>query len=160
MRIVSAAVKGLSRFMHWISCICLTAIIVVTVIDIVMRRVGAPVHFAMEITVFLAGIVIASALPQTTLDNGNVVMEFLTVQLTLRSRRVLFRITRCVGSIMIGIIGWKIIAVGMRLAKAGQISTNLKIPESPVAYIIAACFFVECLVLLCQLFDSPEEAQS
>lgn len=159
MRLFGRVVKGLSRLMYWISCVAIVSIMMLTVLDVTLRRLGTPIDFVFEVVVLLAAIVIGFALPQTSLDKGHVVMEFLNGKLSPRWQRVLNVATRCVGIVTFAIIGWNIIRIGNHLLEVKQVSAILEIPEFPVAYGIGVCCFIECLVLVLDLAQASQEAE-
>ena len=160
MKVISGTIKALSRFLYWISCLSIVSILFLTVLDVTLRRLRTPIDFAFEIVVFLAAIVIGSALPQTSLDKGHVVMEFLTTKLSRQWQKALNIVSRCIGIVTFAILCWNIIRVGNRLRGAGQCSPILHIPEFPVAYWIGVCCFIECLVLVYGLVDDSEGVAS
>jgi hypothetical protein len=45
------------------------------------------------------------------------------------------------------LIGWNLWQVGLDLRRAGEVSLTLQLPFYPVAFGVALCCFVECLVL-------------
>ncbi len=159
MKKLFGVVRMLSRVMYWISCAALVCIVGLTVLDVTLRKLGKPIDFTFELVVFLAAIVIGFALPQTSLEKGHVVMEFLTVKLSPDWKKALNVATRCVGIITFFIIGWNIIRAGNHFMAVGQTSAILNIPEFPVAYGVGACCFVECFVLVFELIQPPEEAR-
>ena len=158
MRHLFAAVKAVSLMMYWISCTVLVTIVGLTVLDVTLRKFGRPIDFTFEIVVFLAAIVIGFALPQTSLEKGHVVMDFLSVKLSQKWRRLLYLSTRWVGVITFAIIGWNIMRIGNHLLRMKQVSPILEIPEFPVAYGVGACCFVECLVLVFDFMQNSKEA--
>jgi TRAP-type C4-dicarboxylate transport system permease small subunit len=159
MKSLFVAVKAVSRLMYWISCAALVAIVGLTVLDVFLRKFGSPIDFTFEIVVFLAAIVIGFALPQTSLERGHVVMEFLSVKLSPKWQRLMHLTTRWVGIITFAIIGWNIVRIGNHLLEVKQVSPILEIPEFPVAYGVGACCFVECLVLVFDLIQTSKEAE-
>jgi TRAP-type C4-dicarboxylate transport system permease small subunit len=159
MKQLSSAVKLLSRVMYWISCGALVSIVALTVIDVTLRKLGSPIDFTFEVVVFLAAIVIGFALPQTSMDKGHVVMEFLTVKLPGKWRRAFAVTTRCIGIATFIIIGWNVIRIGNHFLEAKQASPVLEIPEFPVAYAVGICCFIECLVLVLDLKQTSEGAE-
>jgi TRAP-type transport system small permease protein len=160
MKLLSLAVKALSHFLCWISCSAIVAIVFLTVVDVILRRVRHPIDFTFEIIVFLAAIVIGFALPRTSLDKGHVTMEFVTSKVSDKWAKVLFVSTRLMATGMFAIIGWNIILYAGRLRVAGQSSAILKIPEFFVTYAVAFACLVQCLVPLVELFDSSKGVSS
>ncbi len=148
------AVKGISTLLYWISCTAVACIVCITVFDVIMRRAGRPVDFAVEIVILLAGIVIACALPATSLSKDHVIMEFLEGKVPEKWFAVVNGFTRCIAIALFVTIAVSAIKLGNGLRHAGQCSPILQIPEFPLLYILATACFVECLVLLYMLFEN------
>jgi TRAP-type C4-dicarboxylate transport system permease small subunit len=151
------AVKRVSKAMYFVSCGAIVIIVVLTVLDVILRRLGAPIDFAYEIACLLAAVVVGFALPHTSVLGGHVTMEFLETKVSLKWKAILRVITRCTGIAIFGVIGWQAIRLGNHLREANQVSAVLELPEYPVAYALAACFLVECLVLASSLKENEEE---
>ena len=154
------AVKALARSMYWVSVVAIVCIVFLTIIDVTMRKFGAPIDFVFEVVCALAGIVIGFALPQTSLDKGHVVVEFLESRIHGNWLRAVHVLTRCIGIVIFIIIGWNAIRLGTHLRLSGQYSPILQIPDFPLAYGLAVGCFVECLVLLHMMLENPEEKPS
>jgi TRAP-type C4-dicarboxylate transport system permease small subunit len=122
-----------------------------TVSDVFLRLFKMPIVGTYEIVSLLGAVVIGFAIPQTTLERGHVLMDFLTGRLRGGVQRVLHFLTRLVAVLIFLIIGWNLFVLGNDLFKAGQVSLTLKLPEYPVAYGIAFCCLFECLILLADL---------
>ena len=121
---------------------------------------GAPVDFAFEVVCALAGIVIAFALPQTSLDHGHVAVEFLDAKLSKGRLKVVHIATRWIGIVMFVIIGGNAFRLGARLARAGQHSAILEIPDFPFAYALGVGCLVEALVLFHMVLRETGEPRS
>ncbi len=146
--------------MYWVSVFAIVCIVFLTIIDVTMRKFGAPIDFVFEVVCALAGIVIGFALPQTSLDHGHVVVEFLESRLHGRWLRAVHILTRFIGIAIFVIIGWNAIRLGTHLRESGQYSPILQIPDFPLAYGLAVGCFVECLVLFHTIFENVEEKPS
>ncbi len=160
MKVLSAVVRALSRYMYRIAGVALVSIVFLMVADIILRRFRMPIDFAYEIVLFLGAIVIGFSLPQTTLNKRHVIMEWLTTKLPPKWEKVASVGTRGLGTIMFVIFGWNIVLMGNSLRVAGQVSPILEFPEYPVAYGVALCCFVEALVLFHDLLQRLVEVES
>jgi TRAP-type C4-dicarboxylate transport system permease small subunit len=154
MRTFGLVVKGISLLLFWISCTAIVCIVLLTVLDVTMRRTGQPIDFAMEIICMLAGIVIALALPMTSLNKGHVIMEFIEGKLPKNWLKVTDVLCKCIGIAIFFVIGLSTLKLGNSLRNAGQCSPILELPEFPIPYSVSVGFFVECLVLLYMLFQT------
>ncbi len=134
--------------MYRIAGAALVSIVLLTVTDVVLRRFRMPIDWAFEVIVMLAAIVISFALPQSTLDKGHVLTDFLIERLTPRRRKSIYVITRVLAIFVFAILGWRVLCLGQKFCKAGQVSPILEFPDYPVAYAVAVACFVECLVIL------------
>ena len=60
--------------------------------------------------------------------------------------------TRLMGIGLFFAAGWNLIIVGIDLYRTGEVSLTLQLPFYPVAYGLAISCFVQCLVLICDIF--------
>ena len=151
MNFLVDSIHKVSRFMYGIAGVALVGIMFLTVADVFLRLFKMPIVGTYEIVSLLGAVVIGFAIPQTTLERGHVLMDFLTGRLHGGVQRVLHFFTRLVAVLIFLIIGWNLFVLGNDLFKAGQVSLTLKLPEYPVAYGIAFCCLFECLILLADL---------
>jgi TRAP-type C4-dicarboxylate transport system permease small subunit len=151
MKAVISLINGLSRLMYWIAGIALAAIVFLTVADVLLRLTTNPIIGTYEIVSLLGAIVIGFAIPQTSIENGQVIMDFLTGKLPPGAAKFFHVLTRILAVFTFFIIGYNLITLGSDLKQTGQVSLTLQIPEYPVAFGIGICCFIECLVLLTQL---------
>jgi TRAP-type C4-dicarboxylate transport system permease small subunit len=153
-------VRKLSRIMYWIAGVAIVSIVFLTVADVILRRFRMPIDWAFEVVVLLGAIAIGFAVPQTTIDKGHVLMDFVTERLSLRWQRIFSMITRCLGIFIFAIFGWRIFPYGNNLWRSGQVSPILLLPEYPVAYGIGICCFIVCLILFYDLVQKFKEGKS
>lgn len=160
MRVFSFIIKGVSLLLYWISCAAVACIVSITVFDVIMRRAGHPVDFAVEIVILLAGVVIACAFPATSLSRNHVIMEFIEGKLSGPSSKVVNLLTRSIGMALFVTIGFGSFKLGNEFRNAGQCSPILQIPEFPLPFILGIACFVECLVLVYMfLADKTKEEE-
>lgn len=151
MKTVVSLINGLSRLMYWIAGLALAGIMFLTVADVLLRLTATPIIGTYEIVSFLGAIVIGFAIPQTSIENGHVMMDFLTGKLPYGGEKFFHVLTRLLAAFTFLIIGLNLVFLGNDLRQTGQVSLTLKIPEYPLAYGIGLCCFIECLVLLTRL---------
>ena len=154
-----AIIKKLSRFMYWIAAVAIVSIVFLTVADVILRRFRMPIDWTYEVVVLLGAIAIGFSIPQTTLDKGHVLMEFLTERLPQEWQRMFSALTRFLGIAIFAVFGWRIFSLGNNLWRSGQVSPVLQMPEYPVAYGIGVCCFVVCLVLFYDLLQKIKEVK-
>lgn len=158
MNIFQTALRRVARLMYWIAGAALAAMMFLTVADVVLRYFKTPIVGTYEIVSMLGAIVIGFAVPQTTMERGHVLMDFITGRLPFGAQRVFHLVTRLLAVLTFYIIGWNLYKLGNDLRQTGQVSLTLKFPEYPVAYGIAICCLFECLVLLSDSILKKEKA--
>ncbi len=156
MHAINAIIRRIARVMYWIAGVALAAMMFLTVSDVFLRLFKHPIVGTYELVSLLGAVVIGFAIPQTTIERGHVLMDFVTGRLPFSGQRVLHFITRVLAIVIFYIIGWNLYKLGNDLLANGQVSLTLKLPEYPVAYGIAVCCLFECLVLLSGLILKKE----
>lgn len=151
MNVLNAILQKIVYLMYGIAGIALVGIVFLTVADVFLRLFKIPIVGTYEIVSMLGAVVIGFAIPQTTIERGHVLMDFLTERFPFGGQRVLHLVTRLLGCLIFLIIGWNLFKLGNDLMATGQVSLTLKFPEYPVAYGVAFCCLLECLVLLSDL---------
>lgn len=140
--------RSVSRGLNVLAGVALTVMMMLTVVDVLSRAGGHPIVGVYEVAALALAIVIGCGLPQTSLDRGHVYMEFLLEKLSDGGRRVLNSCTRVASCIFFLLIGYNLLNVGAELFRSGEVSPTLRLPFYPVAYVVAACCFVQCAVFL------------
>jgi TRAP-type C4-dicarboxylate transport system permease small subunit len=128
--------------------VALTFMMCLTVADVVLRSFGYPILGAYELVGLSLAIVIGFSIPKVSMDRGQVYMEILLERLPAKNRAVLNTFTRILCIILFGIIGWNLFLVGNEFHATGEVSATIRIPFFPIAYCIAICCFLECLVFI------------
>jgi TRAP-type C4-dicarboxylate transport system permease small subunit len=141
------AVRPLARGMHWAGGAALVGMMFVTVADVVLRSFKSPITGTYELVGFLGAVAIGFSLPQTSLDKGQVLMDFLTRRLSAVPARVLGALTRAIGAGLFALIAWNLFAMGADLRRTGDETPLLHLPHFLLAWGIATACAVECLVL-------------
>ncbi len=153
------AVKVISHIMHVCSGIAILAIVMITCFDVIMRRTGFTVDFPYEVIRAVAGIVIAFALPETSLSKAHVAVEYLETKVSPDWFKVTYVFTRGLGIALLLFIGSNAVLLGNHLFKANEHSAVLRIPEFLFPYFLAAGCLAACLAILYRLAHESEEKQ-
>jgi len=151
MNVLNTILQKIVHALYGIAGIALAGIVFLTVADVFLRLFSIPIEGTYEIVSMAGAVVIGFAVPQTTIERGHVLMDFLTEKLPFVGQRVLHLVTRLLACLTFLIIGWNLFKLGNDLLDTGQVSLTLKFPEYPVAYGIAFCCLLECPVLLSDL---------
>jgi len=144
-------INGLSRFFNVIAGISLTFLMLLTVMDVILRALKSPIVGTYELVAFSGAVVIGFAVPLTSWLRGHIFVDFFILRFSQKVRNIFNITTRCLVIVLFFLIGWNLIKYGMDLQKSGEVSLTLQMPFYPVAYGVAVCCFVQCLVLICDV---------
>jgi TRAP-type C4-dicarboxylate transport system permease small subunit len=144
-------IKGLSRFFNVIAGISLTFLMLLTVMDVILRSLKSPIVGTYELVAFSGAVVIGFSVPLTSWMRGHIFVDFFILRFSQKVRNIFNITTRCLVIVLFFLIGWNLIKYGMDLQKSGEVSLTLQMPFYPVAYGVAVCCFVQCLVLICDV---------
>ena len=144
-------INGLSRLFNVIAGISLTFLMLLTVMDVILRALKRPIVGTYELVAFSGAVVIGFAVPLTSWLRGHIFVDFFILRFSQKVRNIFNITTRCLVIVLFFLIGWNLIKYGMDLQKSGEVSLTLQMPFYPVAYGVAVCCFVQCLVLICDV---------
>jgi TRAP-type C4-dicarboxylate transport system permease small subunit len=148
----SDKVWDLARLLNVIGGISLAFIMFLTVADIILRSFRRPIIGTYEIVAFSGAVVIGFSVPLTTWVRGHVYTDFLILRFSQKVRNLFNIFTRCLGICLFLMIGWNLMKYGIDLRESGEVSHTLTLPFYPVAYGLGISSFVQCLVLVCDIF--------
>jgi len=144
-------VSKISRGMNGIAAVALGFMILLTVADVILRYFKKPIVGTYEMVGLSGAVIIGFSLPFTSLMKGHVNVDFLTMKLSAKGRKILGFVTKCLGIVLFLIIGWNLILQGMDFHKVGEVTPTRHLPIYPVLYGIGICCFLESLALLCDV---------
>lgn len=142
--------------METIAGIALTGIMFLIGADIIGRYFGCPVPGTYEIVSIAGGLIIGLALPATSRAGAHVSTDLLLSRLSEKSRTVLVVITRLIGTCIFVLAGCGMIAMGLRLKAAGEVTAVLALPFYYAIYAIGGAFLIQALVLLSEILRQAE----
>ena len=148
MKEFSDALRWISKILNAAAGISLTFMMLLTVADVLLRAGGHPIIGTYEIAALTLGLVVGFGIPQGSLDRGHVYMEFLLSKFSKRGRNVMHTFTRALCLVLFALIGYNLFIVGAGFQASGEVSPTIKLPFYPVAYGVAVCCFLECMVFL------------
>ncbi len=145
-----------------VASIAVIFIMVLTVLDVIGRSVGRPILGTYEVIALTGAVVVGFSMPLTTATGSHVYMEFLITRLPRVLAVAMNVLTRIVCTVLFAVIGVNVYLFAGELATAREVSTTLKIPIYPFAYLLGTCCFLHCLVFLAaivQIFLAKGEQQ-
>jgi TRAP-type C4-dicarboxylate transport system permease small subunit len=151
MKSFLSMVSQLSKVVNVIAGMALTAMMLLTVFDVVLRYLGKPILGCYELVSLGAAVVIGFSLPYTSWVKGHIGVDFLLVELPEWRRGVVLVFTRIMSIALFAVVGVYLIKKGVYMHMTGQVSMTLQMPFYPVAWGVAVCCFIQCLVLICDI---------
>ena len=141
-------INRISDILKTLGAICLTAMMLLTCVDVLGRFFDHPIFGTMEIVSILATLAIAMGLAFTHETDGHVGVELLLRLLSKRMQAAISLGTSILSLGLFGIMTWQMALYARSLQKSGEVSINLKLPEYLVVYLISFCLIILTLTIL------------
>ena len=130
-------IRSLSRWLNYIASSAIVVMMVLVVIDIIARDIGAPIIGVYEVVGYLGAMVISFALLYTTVNHSNISISFLVSRFSLRAQAIIDTVTCAICIASCFFIASQGFIYGTDLWHAGQISECFRIQYFPFMYVIA-----------------------
>jgi len=147
----------ISKWANVIAGVTLTLMMLITVADVILRPLGRSIVGIFELVAFSGALVLGFSVPFTSWVRGHIYVDFLVQRLPRTTRMVFHTATRCLGIGLFFVIGWNLLEMGADLSKSGEVSPTLQMPFYPVVYAVGVCCFIQCLVLLADVWKVFED---
>lgn len=152
------AIKPVYRFSGWLtilSAIAMLVIMVVTSVDVLMRRfLNKPITGSLEISTSLLIVVIFCCVAWVMTKKGHVIVDIFSDRYPKRVREVITSIALFLSMITVGLICWGSINFGLQQYRIGEVTVLLGIPVSPFIFVLAFGSGLFGLVLLIQFINT------
>jgi TRAP-type C4-dicarboxylate transport system permease small subunit len=141
-------VERLSKLMQAVSGVALVCIMLLTVADVTLRLFGHPIVGTFEMVGLGGAIIIGFAIPITSFLRGHIFVDFLVQKFPSPIKAAFNVCTRLLAMGMFVLIGYNLILYAGELYKSGEVTLTRQLPFYPIAYGLAVCCFIQCLVLV------------
>jgi TRAP-type C4-dicarboxylate transport system permease small subunit len=145
------ALQAINKGLDFVAGVALVAIVLLTCSDVTGRYLGHPVKGAYDMVSMMGVFMIGFALPRTAWEKGHVVVDILVSKVPEAAGTALALITRILAIALFVIITWNLFDMGASFFKTKDATMTIGIPFYPVAYALALCTFVQCLVLVADI---------
>jgi TRAP-type C4-dicarboxylate transport system permease small subunit len=147
------------RLGHWagralgsVAAAVLFAMMALTFLDVVGRKLfSRPVQGAYELTEFLMGTLIFSALPLVTAREGHVTIDVLDQLVPGRAARWQRVVANAVSAGCLGVIAWRLWVLSAGHFRTSEVTMTLRIPHGPFSRLFAllsALAAIACLAVV------------
>jgi TRAP-type C4-dicarboxylate transport system permease small subunit len=151
MRIFMLLADKLNKVMDGVAGTTLVLMMILTVLDVILRFFGKPIPGTYELVSLSAGVVVAAALPRTSWEKAHVNLPILTGTFSKKGQDVCDVATRVMAILLFVIFGYNLLVMGQSLSKSNVGTQTLQVPLSPFAYIMGACCFIVCIILVADI---------
>ena len=157
MSILSKALDKFSGLLKVIGAAALTAMMLLTVVDVIGRFFKHPIFGSVELVGFLATIVVAAALPYTYKVDGHVGVEILVRLLSKKAQLIIDLFTRTLSLALFGLITWQMFLYAKDIHQTGEVSMNLEFPIYYIIYLLAFGLLVFSVTILESIFKNIKQ---
>jgi len=140
--------KSINRIIYLVAGFALMFMMLLTVADVIMREFQKPIIGTFELVGLSAAVVIGFCIPYTTSLKSHISVDFFTMILSEKKKRVLLLFTRVLGIILFFLIGYDLLLMAQDLYRSGEVSLTIKMPFYPVAIGIGLCCFMQTFTLI------------
>jgi TRAP-type C4-dicarboxylate transport system permease small subunit len=134
-----------------VAAIDLAAMMTLTVLDVTGRKFFAsPIYGAYEITEFMMGVLIFSALPLVTARENHVTIDVFDHFIAPHIGRWQRMVVNLVSTVVLGFLGWRLWILSASHLRTNEVTMTLHIPHGPfsrVFAVLAILAAVACLVV-------------
>jgi TRAP-type C4-dicarboxylate transport system permease small subunit len=128
----------LAQKVNWLAAAAVAFIMFLTVADVIGRLFGTPIRGTYEMVGFVGALVIAFALPYTSVKKGHIAVDFLMMKMPWLVRVVVNAINALIATVLFGAISWQSVLYAHSLKVSGEVSPTLQMPVYPFIYGVAA----------------------
>ena len=150
-------VTGLVLFLTSLAGLAVLLIVVITCLDVILRRCGYPVPGAVDIVQLAACIAAICALPYTTAVKAHVAVEFFFQNLPKTAKVIADGFSRLAMMVLFTVMAVRCVIHGITLMNRNSVSLTLKIPLFWVLWLMAFSLAVVVLVKVYNLTHPGKE---
>jgi TRAP-type C4-dicarboxylate transport system permease small subunit len=153
MHALSQALNKLSGILKLIGAVALTAMMMLTVVDVIGRFFKSPIFGSVELVGFLATIVVAAALPYTYRMDGHVGVEIMVRLLPDKTQIWIDILTRTLSLVLFILITWQMFLYAEDIQHTGEVSMNLQFPIYYIVYLLSFALLIFTVTIVEMIFQ-------
>lgn len=159
MNQLTGLVSGLSRAMDRIAGLCMVAVMVLVVVNILLRALfNRPILGIYDLVTMLTAVMIGLALAYCAVQNGHIAVDFLVNRLPSGFQTAIDVVMNTAALVFWVLCAWQVAGYAEMMAKSGVVSPTAQIPVHPFIYLVALGIFALSLVLLVKTAQSITKA--
>ena len=143
-----------ARWFNWIAAIAVTAMMLLTCADVLLRILRCPIPGTYEIVGLLGATFVSFSLAHTTTERGHIAVDFIVQKLPLRLQDLVDCINSIICAFLFAVITWQSVVYALDLKNSGEVSMTLQMPIHPFVFGIALGCGMLSLVLFLRSVES------
>jgi TRAP-type C4-dicarboxylate transport system permease small subunit len=157
MNIFSKSLDKFSGLLKIIGATALTAMMLLTVVDVIGRFFKYPIFGSVELVGILATIVVAAALPYTYKVDGHVGVEILVRLLSQRTQIIIDLFTQILSLFLFSLVTWQMFLYAKDIRETGEVSMNLEFPIYYIVYLLAFGLLIFSITIVEAIFKNIQQ---
>jgi TRAP-type C4-dicarboxylate transport system permease small subunit len=153
MHALSQVLNKVSDVLKLIGAVALTAMMMLTVVDVIGRFFKSPIFGSVELVGFLATVVVAAALPYTYKMDGHVGVEILVRLLPDKTQIWIDLFTRILSLVLFTLITWQMFLYAEDIQHTGEVSMNLQFPIYYIVYLLSFALLIFTVTIVEMIFQ-------
>jgi TRAP-type C4-dicarboxylate transport system permease small subunit len=151
-------IRPLERWLGYVAAAALFAMMTLTFVDVVGRKVWSSIPGSLEVTELLMLVVIFVGLPLASLKGEHVFFDLLDQVLPERARVLQSALSNGICAVLLGGAAWLVWVRAGRTAGQGDITAQLEIGIAPFQYAAAALLLLTALMHVVLIARPPDRA--
>ena len=152
-------IRPLSRIMSQISSVILFLMMILTIVDVVLRKLASKsILGTVELTEFMLVILVFFALAQTEVLDGHVKVDLIMSRFSERVQGLMDMITQFVCFVLSLLITWSSLVYSEKMRLSQEVTQDLLIPIYPFIYFVVLGCLILSFTLLIKFFMATAKA--
>jgi len=157
MSIIFKTLEKFSGILKIIGALAITAMMLLTVVDVIGRFFKYPIFGSVELVGFLATVIVAAALPYTYKVEGHVGVEILVRLMSKKIQLIIDLFTRTLSLVLFCLVTWQMFLYAKDIHDTGEVSMNLEFPIYYIIYLLAFGLLVFSVTILETIFENIKQ---
>lgn len=151
--------EGIAKYFHWVACVGICGIMVVTCVDVIGRAFRRPIFGAYDLVCMLAVVAFSFALAYTQVMKNHIGIDFLTSGLRDRVQGIIGAIVYLVCIGLLVVFAWRSAVLARSLWVSGEVTMTMQLPYHFFVYGVGLACLPLCLVFFIDFLNALSKAR-
>lgn len=155
MSAIARTVRRINQFLHLLASLLLVSLMLLTVADVVSRRLwNQPFGWTVELTQLAMVLIVYLALGYAEHEGDHISLDLVYTRLSARVQRILLMFDSLAGVTVMAFIAWALVSYANVLDSGGYVTSVLGIPLRPIALLAAGGSLLFCVAMVITLMKA------